>query len=69
MALIIYWFVIPVSILFITGPVAATVFIALLQRGHRRGLGLFWLRLGLTTLLLGLFTIYTFGNLPALSHS
>lgn len=62
MALILDWFVIPLSILALTGPAAVLVFAAQVQRGNRLGLGLFWLGLVVTTVLLGLFITYTFGN-------
>jgi hypothetical protein len=62
MELIISWLVIPLFILFITGPVAAHIFVALFEKGQRRGLGLFWLGLSVITFLLGLFIAYTFGD-------
>jgi hypothetical protein len=62
MSLILDWLVIPLSVLAVTGPAAALVFIALLQRASWRGLALFWLGLAATTVLLGLFITYTFGN-------
>jgi len=54
--------ILPISILFITGPIAARVFIVLLEKSHWRGLAILWLGLGLTAVLLGLFITYTFGN-------
>lgn len=62
MSLILDGFVIPLSILALTGPVAALIFIALLQRGRRHELARFWLGLAVATVLLGLFITYTFGN-------
>lgn len=62
MELIISWLIIPLSILFITGPVAAHIFVALFERGQRRGLGLFWLGLSVITFLLGIYIAYTFSD-------
>jgi hypothetical protein len=62
MELIIYWLAIPLTILFVTGPVAASVFTALLKKSRWRWLLLFWLGLGLTAVGVGVFITHTFAN-------
>jgi hypothetical protein len=52
----------PLIPLFFTGPVAASIFIVLLKRDHRRIQPFFWLALIAATIALGIFTAYTFSN-------
>jgi hypothetical protein len=48
--------------LFLTGPAAAAIDIALLKRGVRRGLWIFWVLLVGATVLLGVTVAHTFGD-------
>jgi hypothetical protein len=52
----------PLIPLFLTGPVAASIFIVLLKRDNRRIQPFFWLALIAATIALGIFTAYTFSN-------
>ncbi len=62
MQLMFLWSVIPVAVLALTGPLAAWLFIRLLQSGSRRGLALLIAGLALAAVLLGAFITYTFSN-------
>ena len=54
--------ILPLVPLFLTGPVAASIFIILLRRDHRRIQPIFWLALIAATIALGIFTAYTFSS-------
>ncbi len=54
--------VLPIIPLFVTGPVAASVFVVLLKRDNRRIQPFFWLVLVAATIALGIFTAYTFSH-------
>jgi hypothetical protein len=49
--------------LFLTGPAAAAMYVALLKRGYRRALWAFWALLACATILLGYTIAHTFGDL------
>lgn len=62
MELIISWLVIPLLVLFVTGPVAASVFVALFAKNQRPWLAIFWVGLGAAAVLVGIYISHTFGN-------
>ena len=62
MELIVSLLGIPLLVLLVTGPFAASIFIALLRRNSSRWLWSFSLGLGLLTILLGIFIAHTFAN-------
>lgn len=62
MNLMFLWSIVPVAVLALTGPLAAWLFIRLLQSGDRPGLALLIAGLALAAVLLGGFITYTFSD-------
>jgi hypothetical protein len=54
--------VLSVAPLLLTGPAAAAIYIALLKRGYRRALWIFWALLACATILLGALIAHTFSD-------
>ena len=62
MQLMFLWFVVPLALLALTGPLAAWLFIRLLASGDRRGLAILVAALALAAVLMGIFIACTFSD-------